>query len=258
MISSNIAILVSVGLFFGLIIMLEAGRRLGRRRSARDPESARAGLSTVEGAVFGLLGLLFAFTFSGAAARFDNRRELIAAEANAIGTAWLRIGVLPENARPPLRELFKSYLDSRLETYAWPPDSERAREETKRSQKFQDEIWNRATAACREANDHSAKVLLLPALNEMFDITTTRAMATQMHPPTIVYVMMVGLALIAALLAGYGMAGAQSRSWTHVVAFAAILSVTVYVIFDLEHPRQGLIRIESADNALRDVRRSMD
>ena len=79
------------GLFLGLLLMMEAGRRLGVRRLAADPEGARAGIGAVEGAVFALLGLLIAFTFSGAASRFDDRRHLVAEEANAIGTAWLRI-----------------------------------------------------------------------------------------------------------------------------------------------------------------------
>lgn len=64
-------------LFVGMILLLELGRRLGRRRQGRDEEGARAGLGAVEGAVFALLGLLIAFTFSGAAQRFDARRELI-------------------------------------------------------------------------------------------------------------------------------------------------------------------------------------
>jgi hypothetical protein len=65
------------GLFVGMILLLELGRRLGRRRQGKQEEGARAGLGAVEGAVFALLGLLIAFTFSGAASRFDTRRQLI-------------------------------------------------------------------------------------------------------------------------------------------------------------------------------------
>jgi len=86
------------GLYFGMILLLELGRRLGRLRQRKDEEAARAGLGAVEGAVFALLGLLIAFTFSGAALRFDARRQLIVQEANAIGTAWLRLSLLPAKA----------------------------------------------------------------------------------------------------------------------------------------------------------------
>ena len=85
------ALLFAVFLFLGMLLLLEAGRRIGIRRMANDAEGSRAGLGTVEGAVFGLLGLLIAFTFSGAASRFDTRRELIIEETNNIGTAYLRL-----------------------------------------------------------------------------------------------------------------------------------------------------------------------
>jgi len=72
-----------------------------------DPEGARAGAGAVEGSVFGLLGLLIAFTFSGAAFRFDARRQLAVEETNAIGTAYLRLDLLPADKQPALRDSFR-------------------------------------------------------------------------------------------------------------------------------------------------------
>src|SRR4051812_42855896 len=93
------------GLFLGSLLLLEVGRRIGIRKLAEDAEGARAGVGTVDAATFALLGLLIAFTFSGAATRFDARRQLIIEEANNIGTAYLRIDLLPPEAQPALREL---------------------------------------------------------------------------------------------------------------------------------------------------------
>jgi hypothetical protein len=78
-------LLVALGLFVGMIVLLEVGRRIGIHRMRKDPEAARAGFGAAEGAIFALLGLLIAFTFSGAAERFDQRRHLIVEETNAIG-----------------------------------------------------------------------------------------------------------------------------------------------------------------------------
>jgi len=72
-----------------------------------DPEAIKSGSGAIEGAVFGLMGLLIAFTFFGAAARFDTRRAMVIEEANNIGTAWLRLDLLPVSAQPPLREKFR-------------------------------------------------------------------------------------------------------------------------------------------------------
>jgi hypothetical protein len=244
-------------LLVGMLLLLETGRRLGVRRRAQDPEGAQQGLGVVDGAVFSLLGLLIAFTFSGAATRFDDRRHLIVEEANAIGTAYLRLDLLPSTAQPALRELFRQYLDSRLATYARLPDVAAARAELARSVNLQGSIWTDAVTACRDSGSTPAHMLLLPALNSMIDITTTRTEIMKLHPPVIVFAMLGVLSLAASLLAGYGMAGGRSRSWIHIWGFAAVMAFTVYVIVDIEYPRFGLIRVDAADSVLKELRQSM-
>ena len=91
----------------------------------------------------------------------------------------------------------------------------------------------------------------------MFDIVTTRTMAARTHPPKIVFIMLAFVACAAAFMAGHGMSGSKQRSWVHSVGFAAILSVTVFVIMDMEFPRLGLIRVDSFDQVLVDLRHSM-
>jgi len=242
--------LIALALFTGMILCLEIGRRIGTRQISRDPEGARSGLGTVEGAVFALLGLLIAFTFSGAASRFDNRRQLIVEEANAIGTAYLRLDLLQDDARDILRQDFRRYVETRVETYRKLPDLEAANQGWKKAEAIQDEIWNRAILACRNAASQSPTMLLLPALNQMIDITATRSMALQTHPPTIIFVMLGMLSLMSAMVAGYGMTGGKTRSWIHIIGFSAIVAGTIYVILDLEYPRWGLIQVSAADKLL--------
>jgi cytochrome bd-type quinol oxidase subunit 2 len=245
-------------LFGGMLAFLEAGWRWGKRRLAQDPDGAREGVGSVEGAVFGLLGLLIAFTFSGAATRFDGRRALIVEEANDIGTAWLRLDLLPEGPRAELREQFRRYLDCRLEAYRRMPDQKAAFAALAESQAIQGEIWRRAVAAMKESGSPSAPMLLLPALNAMFDIASTRAAATKTHPPTMIFVMLAVVSLTSALLAGHGMAGGKRRSFVHRFGFAAIIAGAVFVIFDLEFPRLGFVRVTDFDQILVELRRSMD
>ncbi len=252
------ASLLAFVLFIGMLLLLEVGRRIGNQRLLADPDGARIGTGTVEGAVFALLGLLIAFTFSGAATRFDARRDLVIQETNAIGTAYLRLDLLPASVQPAFRERFRRYLDSRLEVYRKLPDLQAARSELAKANALQGEIWKQAVAVGRmEDVGPDAIKLLLPALNEMFDITTTRTMAAQLHPPTIVYGMLFGLALAGALLAGYGMAGGKSRNWLHVIGFPAVMALAFYVILDIEYPRLGLIQLNAFDQALVELRESM-
>jgi len=125
------------------------------------------------------------------------------------------------------------------------------------ARRIQEEVWAKSAALCRTAGGEHARMLLLPAMNEMFDIAEARILATRRHPPIIIFAMLGLLALAGALLAGYAMAGGRTRSWIHMVGFAAAIAVAIYVIVDLEYPRLGLIRVEQFDQALVDLRASM-
>lgn len=248
---------ISLGLFAGMLLLLEVGRWLGRRRRARDPEGASTGLGTIEGAIFALLGLLIAFTFSGAASRLDTRRQLIVRETNAIGTAYLRLDLLPAGAQPRMRELLRRYVDARVEVYRSVPDVERVRRALDHATALQREIWTGAVAACQDAGSQAASMLVLPALNAMIDISAERTMAARVHPPRIIFLMLLGLALISALLAGYGLAAGRRRSFVHAVGFGVIMAITIHVILDIEYPRLSLIQMRDFDQALIDLRQWM-
>lgn len=246
-------VLPCIGLFFGVLIMLELGRRLGSRQGPKE-----AGISSIEASMLALMGLLIAFTFSGAMSRFDARRELVVKETNDIGTAWLRLDVLPEAAQPALRERFRAYIDSRLAIYHDLSDAAETREAFAASEEIQREIWRLAVAAVREPEGQKAMVVVLPALNDMIDITTRRTAALIFHPPAVVYWMLCAVILIAALLSGYNLLATWDTNYLHRMVFALIASITVYVILDVEYGRHGLIRLDAADQMLVDLRATME
>jgi hypothetical protein len=254
-----INLIYAIGLLLGMLILVEVGRRIGLWRMTVDKEGARAGLGTVEGALLALLGLLIAFSFSGAAARYDARRQQIIDEANDIGSAYFLVDLLPAEAQPPLRDRFREYLDSRLESYRKMPDLAAAKAELERSKTLQNNIWTQAVRATRDSGYQPVAMLILPAIGKMINISTQRTMALQMHPPTMIFVMLAGMMLAGSLLAGYGMASGRSRNWIHIAAFVVILALTFYVIRDLEYPRlPGLVGMNDFDNVLVDLRKSMD
>ena len=127
------------------------------------------------------------------------------------------------------------------------PDLTAAQAEWEHSVQLQNALWTNAIAACRAVPATPPTMLLLPSLNQTFDIANTRITAARRHPPAIVYVMFAGLALVAALLAGHGLAGSKTVSRIHLIGFAAIVALTAYVTLDLEFPRFGLIRMDAAD-----------
>ena len=200
----------------------------------------------VDAAVLALLGLLIAFTFSGAASRFDHRRELIVKEANAIGTAWLRIDTVGAEAQLGQREGFLSYIESRKAAYAVVADEEAFHAALERSGQLQKKLWRLAIDAGRSPDAlPDAHKLLLPALNDMIDITTTRAMANEMHPPSAIYMMLFAVVVVASVLAGFSIGRHRSRSWIHMFAFAATMAITITIIIDMEYPRIGAITVDA-------------
>ncbi len=105
--------LITLGMLALLLAACEIGYRLGFA-SEGAPESLRALMSATGAAVLGLLGLLLGFALSMAIARWDTRRDVIINEANAIGTLWLRAGLLEEPPRRELREELRAYQEARV------------------------------------------------------------------------------------------------------------------------------------------------
>jgi hypothetical protein len=101
-------------------------------------------------------------------------------------------------------------------------------------------------------------MVLLPALNSMIDITTTRTMMSQTHPPNVIYGLLFWLALCSAIIAGYGMAASGYRRWVHTIGFTMVLTAAIYITLDLEYPRFGQVQVRAFDQVLREVRANMN
>jgi len=249
--------------FISSLTLLSYGRRLGLRYLVKEGTDGLAGLRTVEGAVFALIGLLVAFTISGGLQRYDERRQLVVQEANAISTAYDGLALLERDAARELQGKLKDYAQARIELYRMPHDFSLfataeawSGDQQGRILERKAEIWDAAVAACSPANSGACSVVLR-ALANVFEVARVRAGAAEKHPPQIVYMMLFGLGLGGSLLAGFSMASAKSRSSIHMVLFAGTLAITLYVITDMEFPRLGLIRIDGFDHFLADVYEQM-
>jgi hypothetical protein len=239
-----------------LLAFIETGRRVRLRHQESADGSS---LSVIDGAIFGLLGLLLAFAFSGADSRFEARRQLIVQETNAIGTAWLRFDLLPAAAQPQVRQDFRRYVDDRIAYYRDLSDNPaKAKPDLAESNALQAKIWSESLAAAEQSGSPAVLTMVLSSLNDVIDITTTREVALDTHPPTLVYVLLFVLALASALVAGFEMGAPRSRPWLHTVVYAVALTITIYTILDLEYPRAGLVRIDRYDQVLINQRNSMN
>ena len=250
-------IIATIALFAGMLAFQELGWRYGRRADVAAEHAKRQGAGLMDNAVFGLLGLLIGFTFNGSTSRFDNRRELVGKEVNAIGTAWQRIDALPANLQDSVRVPFRGYVDALLASYSNEQYTSDVLREPPELARLQGETWVRAVSACVTKEGDVARMLLLPGLNDMFGAVEAERFARRIHPPVMIFIILGVTALAAALLAGFAISTGDNRDWIHRVGVAAVISLAVYIIFEMEYPRLGLIRVKGADQALVDLRATM-
>lgn len=121
-----------------------------------------------------------------------------------------------------------------------------------------EEIWNHLVDAVKR--DHSLPLAqtVLPPANKMFDLGKSRVLSVRQHPPVAVFAMLGTLVLASGLLAGFGMARSDRQSPLHVIGFAAVMALSVYLILDIEYPRLGFVRIDTFDQALIELRATMN
>ena len=240
--------LFGVAVLLSLVGIFHLGRALGKSRGL----SGDSGVGLIDGAIFALVGLLLAFTFTSAANRFEVRRDRVVAEANAIGTAQLRLDLLPADVQPRARALLDAYVERRLAIFARIRDLDAAKAEYERSQAIQRELWALAVTAGRRPDALPAvNTVLLPALNQMFDIGTERLTEMRFRTPIAVFVLLWGAAMLATGMAGHASAAKVERYRPHLLAYSLLLAASLYAIVDLEFPRAGVIRVDSYDAMLK-------
>jgi len=219
---------------------MELGRWCRIWCRTRTGETSLRGSGTVEAAVFGLMGLLIAFTFYGADTRFESRRDLLVEKVNAIDTAYLGLDLLPAGTQPKLKEDFRRYVSSRLAIYQKIPDWEAVealKGELQQSKALQREIWTEAVGASKQADSPAVQMLVIPAIDHMIDIGTAQIVALQRHPPVVVWVMLALTLLGSCVLAGFSMSGSRVRDWIHIGVFSLLFSAIIFVDIDFEYPR---------------------
>lgn len=233
-------------LFAAMMGLCAAGAML-RTRLREDGRSDEGYLLS---AALALLGLLIAFTFSLALNRYDSRRQLVVAEANAIGTAWLRAG-LPDGA--PGRDLqagIARYTDIRLRL-PQQGDTDAVERETGIAQTA---LWARMRAVIRDVPPPVAGAIIT-ATNEMFDAASARKAERNARIPGRVLEVVILYALMSAGIVGYvlGGAGRQHRMVTSILFL--LLTLAVVLILDLDRPWSGSITVSQQPMA--DARSAM-
>lgn len=222
------------------LLAFEIGYRIGVYKKHDPDKLHETPLASTVAATLGLFAFILAFTFSLAANRYEERRNLVLEETNAIKTTYLRMGYLEEPQRIPLRKLLKEYLKERIETI----QNQNALPGMEKSDQLQNEIWRHAEQiAIKEP--HSIPVgLFIKSLNDAIDLHETRIAKNFYNAiPEVIWDILFVIAFLSILGLGYHAGVVGNRFLLVNMVLIVTFSLVMALVKDLETPREGFLQV---------------
>ena len=243
------AYILAVPYFLLLVFLNWLGHKYRNYQRKIHPERKVLGFGTIEGSLLGLMALLLSFSFNISASKYEGRKEVIIAEANNIGTVILRCDLYPDSVRNPLRADLKNYLESRIRYYEAGDNQEFIEKALVVGDSITAVIWKRAADYARKTGSTPATLQMVPALNAMIDIVTTREAGRRAVFPRLILNILLLLTLISSFLTGYS-SKSPERKKVLIFAFALMTTLTLYLVIELDRPRQGLINLSKSEEQM--------
>jgi hypothetical protein len=243
-------------LFIILIMAFISGFQIRKWKLRNNPLKMMEELGSISSTLLGLLALILAFTFSMANSRFDTRRELAVQEANAIGTVLLRTEFFPDSIHSVLKNSLNNYLEERITIIEAGTDVEKMIIHLNRSDSIGKSLWNQVTEFSKSDPNLVKTSEIVPALNEMIDLSTSRLAAGEANIPPSIQWFLITLCICSTFLLGYERK--DDFDWILVVGFSLMLSITVFSIIDLDRPRSGLVTMDEANSKIIQLRSAFD
>jgi hypothetical protein len=236
---TNYPLLVFAGSFVALWLSAWFGATIIRRRRKLE-ESHREDFGMILAATLTLLGLILGFSFSMAINRYDQRKNLEEEEANAIGTEYLRVDLLPAADAAKAKALLKAYLDERIAFYIT-RDLDEYRQITARTGKLQSQLWSTVQAPA-VAQPTPLSALAVAGMNDVLNSQGYAQAAWWNRIPHAAWGLMVIIAVCCNALVGYGARSGKAERLLLLV-LPLIVAITFMLIADIDSPRGGFIRV---------------
>jgi len=231
-------------LFVVSLVLMWSATRLGVALSAwRDKGDEVAGdrYGLIVGATLTLTGLIVGFSFSMSVGRYDQRKNLEAGEANAIGTEYVRADLLADPAAAAkARTLLKAYLERRILFYTSRDDSQ-LREVDVRTAQLQKQLWE-VTRAAGAAQPTPVVALAVSGMNDVLNSQGYAQAAWWNTIPSEAWLLMMLIALCGNALVGAGTRDAKAERRLSLV-LPLMTALSFFLIADIDSPRNGVIRV---------------
>jgi hypothetical protein len=233
--------IAAVFIVFALVAMAfyEGGFRVGRWWQDRTPGEQEGPTNMLVGSILALLAFLLAVTMGMASDRFDARRAIVLAEANSIGTTYLRAGYLPEPASTQIRELLREYVPLRIGL----TDATDLEADVGSSTAIQARLWAIAEDVARTTDKGDLVAIFIESLNETIDLHETRVTARNARVPETVVLLLVGGSILSLGMVGFNAGLTQRRSLLSAAVLIIALGAVLMIVVDLDRPREGFIQV---------------
>jgi hypothetical protein len=222
------------------LVVYEVGYRFGRWWQKRTPEELEGPTGMIVGSLLALMAFMLAITMGMASDRYDTRRGTVLAEANSIGTTFLRAGYLPEPAATQSRELIREYVPLRIIFDTTPDLPARIQ----RSGEINAELWEIAEELARQTPESDLLAIYIESLNETIDVNETRLIAGLFArvPETILTLLIIGSVLTLGMV-GYGAGLTRRRSPLTAIVMIVVLGAVITLVVDLDRPAGGFLSV---------------
>lgn len=236
---------IVAALFIGIFVMNELCFRVGRYVQNSTAEEVKSLTGTIQGSILGLLALLLGFTFSMSMQRYDNRSEALIDEANTIGTAILRVQLLPDHLQPQVHEKMSEYIDLRIAVGKIDlTHKEERRAYNQQITRVQNELWALAIEAAHDDPRPVTSGAFINSLNDMIDSQGKRSALLQRHVPEVVLFLLFLVFVSSGGIMGYSGGLSGSRVLVPTLMVSLLISLIVFLIIDLDRPKRGIIQVD--------------
>jgi hypothetical protein len=212
-----------------------------KARSKGAPHRSDAQLGAIAGATLGLLAFLMAFVLGFGVTYAGERRTLVVDDANAIRTAYLRAGYIDEPYSSQARTLLKEYVDLRVE---FTRNEGNVAALLARTQEIHGELWTVTENLVEAGNTTDVTALFVESVNEMISVTTERInMGLYVRTAPLILLFTYLITLVTAFLVGMQIGYSENVNWVALILLVVVLSAVLYLIFDLDRPQEGLLKV---------------
>ncbi|MDQ6469869.1 hypothetical protein RB619_04365 [Flavobacterium sp. LHD-80] len=246
---------ISLLLFILMLVSCFIGQKIGKYiRNKRPAEEKSAETSSL----IALLFFLLAFTFGMSSDRYDSRRKIVVEEANDIGTALLRSDLYPDSTRTAFRKDFRDYVEVRISYYETGANLKGILKADSLSQIISAKLWKRASNLSKDPNHLAATQQMIPALNAMIDVASSRLAGEKAKVPQSILVMLFFLSIITAFYSGYSEGRNGRIDWLVQIGFCLLVSLVVLFTMDLDRPRRGFVNLDVPNQTIIDLRKNFE